>query len=548
MLLLFLVPGVRAESIDSYQSDIRLSTDARIHINETIHYDFGDLDRHGIFRTVPLSKKNTDGNEYRMSISNVTVDDGAGDAYTYTISGDKREQKIKIGDPDRTITGKHLYAIGYEVSGALTYFSDHDELYWNAIGTDWTVPIATAEATVTLPDEVNSKLVTAACYVGAYQSTDTSCVTDIRGSVVSVRPTRPLESGEGMSLVVGFPKGIVAVVEPVPMVSQGETWILLIVSAVVGIAAFCWYILMPILIVYWWFTTGRDPKSTVGVVSAWFDVPKTKTLRRLTPGETGTLTDEVADIRDITATIVDLARRGYVHIIEDKGGTWSLRKITQTNPDEKLEPFEKILMDGIFGKKELMKIKEASLTGTIPSVQKALYEAVVSEGYFAENPDWIRTKYTILGVIALVSGNIPLVLAAFLFGRAMPRKTLDGANAAAVSISLRNFIKSQDRQYRFQAEAQMLFEKFLPFAIVFGVEKIWGERFKDLSITNPDWYEGNTRTGFSPMMFTSSLSSSFHSSVQSSSISPTRSSTGHSSGFSGGFSGGGGGGGGGGSW
>jgi len=91
-----------------------------------------------------------------------------------------------------------------------------------------------------------------------------------------------------------------------------------------------------------------------------------------------------------------------------------------------------------------------------------------------------------------------------------------------------------------------MFEKLLPFAVAFGVERIWAKRFESLHIAPPSWYRSYSTTRFNSMMLVNSLNSSFR--TVATSATPTRSSTGHSSGFSGGFSGGGGGGGGGGSW
>ena len=93
----------------------------------------------------------------------------------------------------------------------------------------------------------------------------------------------------------------------------------------------------------------------------------------------------------------------------------------------------------------------------------------------------------------------------------------------------------------------MMFERLLPFAVAFGVERIWAKRFESLNITQPNWYHSYSSSHFSSYMLVNSLNSSFRSITTA--ATPTRSSTGHSSGFGGGgFSGGGGGGGGGGSW
>jgi uncharacterized membrane protein len=92
----------------------------------------------------------------------------------------------------------------------------------------------------------------------------------------------------------------------------------------------------------------------------------------------------------------------------------------------------------------------------------------------------------------------------------------------------------------------MFFEKLLPFAVAFGVEKVWAKRFETISMTQPDWYVGTNSGTFNSIVFTNSLHSSVG--VINKAATPTTSSSGFSSGFSGGSVGGGGGGGGGGSW
>jgi len=171
---------------------------------------------------------------------------------------------------------------------------------------------------------------------------------------------------------------------------------------------------------------------------------------------------------------------------------------------------------------------------------------VVKEKLFDKNPQTTRTKYYVLAGIALFTSNFFLAIVAFLFGRVMPRKTVFGVEAKNVLFSLKNFLTSQKRQLEFQADKQMMFERLLPFAVAFGVEKIWAKRFEDLNIVRPNWYHSYSSTNFNSYLLVNSLNSSFRS--FSTAATPTSSSTGHSSGFSGGFSGGGGGGGGGGSW
>lgn len=546
-IILWVFPQkIRAETIDSYDVDISIQKDAVIRVQEKIMYDFGDLERHGIYRTIPLVKTNDSSKSFRMVLDSISVlRDGIPE--TFTLEGTKAEGKIKIGKAGSTINGKHEYDIRYNVKGSLTYFSDHDELYWNAIGTDWSIPILASSVVVRLPEGI-LKPTNTKCFVGSYGTESNECEIKERDGEVQLIPTSILPPGNGVTVVIGVPKGSVAVVDPIPMKTKleeiGETllWI------GIAILTLGWYFILPLWVVYRWFTRGRDPKPPMGVASAWFDVPKTKTMRPLTPGETGTLVDEKADIRDITATIIDLARRGYLIIQEEKKGSFTLKKLSPKKPDS-LEVFEKKLLDGIFTEKDIVSLSQSnSFVTLMATIKDQLYKAVVAEGYFSESPEKVRNRYIVLGSLGIMTGNLPLLITAFTFGMAMPRKTMMGSQTQAVALSLRNFIVTQSNQYKFQAEKQIFFEKFLPYAIVFGVEKIWAERFKALGIRPPDWYEGydSSRT-FSSLYLASHLGSSLTNHL-SSVATPTRSSSGFSSGFSGGFSGGGGGGGGGGSW
>lgn len=537
-----------AEEISQYEETIKILPSALITVRESVEYDFRTDQRHGIFRTIPIIKTNAEGKKYALGFSNFSVIDPRGNDYRYTKTVSGEILTLKIGDPDKTITGTHVYDISYEVTGTLTYFSDHDELYWNVTGDAWEVPIHSVTAHIELPANVAKDSLRVACFTGSVGSTDSNCSTtyDAKTSTVDVQTTRSLDSYEGLTIVVGFPKGLVAVVEPKEYVPFWETFWGKVLIVVMVIAAVLWYIVTPLILPFLWWKYGRDPKPPVGEASAWFEAPKGKFGRLLTPGETGTLVDERADNPDITATIIDLARRGYMHIIEKTKGDIELKKVVSTKPGETLQLFEQTLLDGIFKETDVVSLKTAKIVTIVTDVKNKLYESVVKEGFFPKNPQSIRNMYTIGSIFALITGNFLLFLSLIFFGYHMPRKTIFGAGAAAMGRALKNFISSQERQYKFQAEKQMLFEKMLPFAIAFGVEKLWIARFAEMHLAKPSWYQGYSGGRFSSIAFADSLHSA--SSGISKAATPTSSSTGHSSGFSGGSSGGGGGGGGGGSW
>lgn len=541
---------ITGEHIKSFDSNILINKDGTIDVRETITYDFSNFEKHGIYREIPFIKTNQDGKKYKMDLQIMSVKDENENWYKYSLIGSEEKTEIKIGDANKLITGIHTYVISYKVSGALTYFSDHDELYWNVTGNEWNIPIANTTASVVLPQEIKKEDIKTACYTGASGSNISACnyLIDDRGQD-NIKSDQILLAGEGLTFVVSFPKNIVAVLNPKEFVSFWDSWAGMILIGLMGLIGLIWYAGLPFYIIYRWIRYGRDPKSTVGITTAWFDPPKTQDGRRfLTPGEVGTLGDETVDMKDISATIVDLARRGYLVIDEQKKSDFYFIKGKKFSSKGELLSFEKNLMDGIFNTgDDIVRLKGKDLSETVSDVKNSLYEQVVEDKLFDKNPQTTRTGYYVLAGIALFTGNFFLAIVAFLFGHVMPRKTIFGVEAKNISFSLKNFLTSQKRQLEFQADKQMVFEKLLPFAVAFGVEKIWAKRFETINITQPNWYHSYSSANFNSYLLVNSLNSSMKSFATA--ATPTRSSSGFSSGFSGGgFSGGGGGGGGGGSW
>lgn len=543
---ILLPPFVSAEKITDFHSQISIQKDGNIYVLEKIVYDFGSEEKHGIYREIPTIKSNKDGKKFQMEISVKWVVDENGNVYSYKTSWlDGGILRIKIGDANTLITGEHIYHIAYKVGGAITYFSDHDELYWNITGNRWVVPIEKAELDAAFVTEPSEDEVKTNCYTGSSGSTAQNCTATFSEGKITIATTESLGVGEGLTTAVSFPMNIVARLEPKSVVDFFDTLWGKIVLVMLWILGVLWYVILPVAIPIVWWTKGRDPKGLTGEVQAWFEPPETKAGRPLGPAETGTLVDESADTRDVFAAIIDLARQGHFMIVEKKKGDFSfVRKDTEL---VRLQPYERELVNGIFedGEKEV-RLKDLKMAMTVESVMNKLYKNLTTEGFFAQNPHNVRTVWMVIAGLAFFTGNFFLGVVALIFGRVMPKKTLFGVGQANVGKSLKNFLSSQSRQLEFQAKEQLFFEKLLPYAIAFGVEKVWADRFKDIKLTSPNWYQGYDNRAFTAGYLLGSMNSSYSSFR--SIATPTSSSSGFSSGFSGGSSGGGGGGGGGGSW
>ena len=100
------------EQIQNFDSKININKDGTIEVEEKIVYDFGNLQRHGIYRNTPYIKTNKAGKKFELEFENFSVTDENGKKYQYKKSVSNENINLKIGDPNRTITsGIHLSLI-----------------------------------------------------------------------------------------------------------------------------------------------------------------------------------------------------------------------------------------------------------------------------------------------------------------------------------------------------------------------------------------------------------------------------------------------------
>jgi uncharacterized membrane protein len=586
LLALFAVPAwaqSTEEVIHDYTVEIQILSDGHLKITETIDYDFGSTRHHGIFRTIPTRYYRDDVYDRIYRIENVSVTASAGAPSDTEVSQEGTSTVIRIGDPDVEISGRHTYTVVYRVEGAPNAFADHDELYWNAIGDEWAVPIERADVTVQTPADIRR----VTCFQGYAGSTE-SCSAEQQGPTATFSAGRALQPLEGLSIVVAIPKG--AVPEPEPILderwSAGRAFSLN--AGTMGAAAALLAVLGGALF-RMWSREGRDRRflgspidqvmgttsgedETVPLGEGDFEAPvEFAPPEGVRPGQIGTLLDERANVIDVTATIVDLAGRGFLLIqeIPREGlfskADWNLIRLEKGWTE--LFAYEKGLLDGLFRDGNEVKVSELKTTFAerLHGVEQSLYEDAMREKWFRARPDHIRTRWAGRGVLLTVAGvgltfvlarwthwglvGIPVIVAGValaLMARWMPARTAKGTAMLRRIRGFRRVIATAETHMSRWAEEENVFTRYLPYAIVFGLTKKWAKAFEDLGLA-PDtssWYVG-------PHPFTAlALADSIDGFAVTTggTLASTPASSGSSGFGGGGFSGGGGGGGGGGSW
>ncbi len=542
--LLIITPTAYAqEKILEYTTQMDILESGVVRVIEHIVYDFGQDYRHGIFRDIPRVKENMDGKKFVMEITNIKVTDEIGETYNTMVEKGRDKINLKVGDPDVLISGIHTYNIQYDIKGALTYFADHAELYWNAIGTEWDVPIEKANAAISLPQNIDES-VKFACYTGNQGSTAAECAMNQTGkNQIAIKALKRLEPGEGMTIVAGFPLDWV---EYLPAQEYRTPLIERLILGGVLATLFVLNVVVPIKKIKQLRNQRKELKSKAQVVSAWFDPPKKDANNAFTPMETRLLVDK-PNPKGLTGEMVYLAQKGYMKIRMKDKKHFELERLKDA--DGNLTTAQRILFNAIFDWDKTIvtdkDLRKSTDLGKAPAkMSKKVYETFVEEGYTTKDWGKLRRKNSIIAVISLFIGGIGTAIVYTIAYHKERPLTDKGIDAWSKAKSLKNFLASQEEQLDFQAKNQMFFEKLLPYATALGVEKIWAKRFKDIAMEQSDWYEGE----LDPMrmvLMNDVINHSVRSAVKATN---SRSSSGFSSGFSGGFSGGGGGGGGGGSW
>jgi uncharacterized membrane protein len=552
--------ALRQLVIQQFEDEVIVSEDGTIDVTETIQAHFSGGNWHGLYRMIPTEYTNDAGLNYSLLIDHITVNDSGGHSLKYEQSREGRYTKFKIYIPDAD-DSTHTVVLHYRVIDAIRFFEDHDELYWNVTGNDWEVPIESASAHIALPAGVTG--LHAIAYAGALNSRAQDAVVEVHDNFVDIHTTRPLSFHQGLTAVVGFDKGFV---HPPSGATRFFQFLRSNTPLLIPVGVF-------VLMFWLWWTRGRGPERQA--IAVQYEPPD-----KLTPGECGTLVDNEAAMRDITATLVDLAVKGYL-TIEQKdeshllGLSHSKEYIFHLKkpPVEwaSARPHEARMLAALFDNGASTDVKLSDLQNhfytELPGIRDSIFEALMTDNYYLHRPDSVRQGYIGAGIAVgflTVAGNgflaratgiasptwiiagIASGLIICVFGYFMSARTVTGQRALEKVLGFEDFLgrTQKDQIDRLQTRPE-LFEKFLPYAMALHVEKKWVQAFSGIALQPPTWYQGSYGSGFMPYLLVNDLnmmSTQAGTTMASSPRSSGGSGFGGGGGAGGGFGGGGGGG------
>ena len=316
------------EHILDFTSSVVVRPDASLLVTETIKVmALGREIKRGIIREFPTTYPGRFGGTMRVGfkVQKILRD---GRTEPYHTKGISNGVAIYIGSKNVFLKpGEYTYTIVYETDGQLGYFKDYDELYWNVTGNGWTFAIDRARAVITLPP--GARVLDLAGYTGPQGAKGKNFTVDKSAGSIVFTTIKPLPPGEGLTVSVSWPKGMVT--EPGAL----ETALKHYRPALVGLAGltmvFFYYLVF-------WFKAGRDPEK--GTIIPLFEPPS-----KMSPAAVRFVSQMGFDKKAASVALVDMAVKKYLTIEEDDG-EYTLKRTGKI--DSGLSVGEKKLAKNIF--------------------------------------------------------------------------------------------------------------------------------------------------------------------------------------------------------
>jgi hypothetical protein len=547
-ILLATVVSAANFTTERYDVAATVARDRSLEVTETIAVTFTKPQR-GLIRKIPFRTKGRNGasRDVQPTFLGAEIDTGGGFGDVPVQPGfEGGDWRLRIGDPNRTISGPATFRVRYRLDGMLTDFTDGKngnriELFWNAIGTGWSTRIDKASLRIEFPP-VGEGFFLARVLMGGIGSRagiqfqpgkpDVGRSDLLKGSLtrdagLRVETMVPLEKGQGLTVVMGVPEGTVeeqGLVNPQvdttpnqpgygeyprrgPPVVQAPAF------QPIGLAIP--FFALPFL----YFGARRYFAPKQGPLVVRFDPPQ-----GVGPSECGVVLDDRIDPSDVIAGIVSLAQKGALRMIHSgtTAATVSV-ELLGLHQARGVTPFESMLFESLsrFGTYITPETLRGQFGNEYAGLTQALSASVYQHGYYTSNVETKRgclsfAFYAALFVLVFLSFpfvGCTAVLGAFaaaLVAKGILSKISNltplGAKVRGEVLGLREFItRANQKEFNYMANRmpdQAMFEQLLPYAVAFGAVKQWTDAFSGLDIAPPEWFYGYNAYGATDMLWT----------------------------------------------
>ncbi len=563
LILVFgLLAAVHAEErILAYDSTVTIQADGSLEVEERIRVRAeGQQIRRGITRDFPTRYKDRYGNAV---VVDFTVLEVLRDGHSEPWFTESRSNGIQINtgsDDFLPVPAEYTYTLRFRTTRQVGFFKDHDELYWNAIGTGSIFSIDSGQVEVRLPQAVPTSSLDIDGYTGPQGSKAQNFVTEvIAPDRVRWQLSNPLAAHEGLTIVLGFPKGLIAE----PTLTQRLGWFFRDNRGVLLALAGC--LLMLVYMVRRWHQVGRDPKP--GIIITRYEPPP-----GYSPAALRFIQNMGSDNRCVTADLLALAVAGLIRIERNKGRllgeTWSLHKLD--GDASRLTPSQQKLLSGLFAKGSPLELKDenhrilqSAILAHMASLEQAYNKRLFHRNFGSATLAFLIGALSIglgfaisggNGMVALVVLAVLAVVAQIAFLVLIRAPTQEGRRVLDEIEGLKRYLSVAEREDLARLQGPDVppqldaerFQQLLPYAVALKVEDAWTRKFTlavgasaaAAASASVSWYHGSSITDMASL--TQAVGKNLSARIASASTPPGSSSGGGGGGSSGGGGGGGG--------
>ncbi|MDQ3206358.1 MAG: DUF2207 domain-containing protein, partial [Pseudomonadota bacterium] len=491
---LLALPLRASESIGSYDTVIDVRADGTLQVTESITVRAeGDRIRRGIYRDFPTRYRDRRGNRVVVDLQVLSLQRNGSPEPWFTESR-ANGVRINFGNDDLLpVPAEYTYVLRYRTTRQLGFFDRHDELYWNAVGTGWEFPVEQATVRARLPAPIPADAMALEAYTGAAgtQGDGAYIAALVAPGEAFWRTTSTLAPREGFTVVLGFPKGVVAA----PGHAQRAAWLLQdnrgILVALAGLLALLAYCVTR------WRRVGRDPRA--GTVIARYEPPAGHS-----PAGLRYVREMGYDARCFSVDLLALAVGGHVRIHRDKSllqDKWRLERL-QPRPDIAPDRGAQVLLDTLFkdaaGTLDLHHSQAAIVAAAHAAHQKILSTRYVPAMFNRHGGSigiaaLIAAAAGVLAVvtsggagIAVIAGLVALMLLMVIAFALLVRAHTPSGRALLDEVEgLKLYLGVAEREEleRLQGPGgppaldAARYEALLPYAVALEVEDAWTRRF-----------------------------------------------------------------------
>ena len=601
---------LHSEKIRNYEVTVQINKNGTLTVNEVIDYQFGEEFKHGIYRDIPLRSKRFGFDVHKSFIKmNWIKRDGKDEEYTknHFYEG----IRYRIGSETELVNlykTESIYELNYDIYNAVFEKDGIYQVYYNAIGQFWNVPIEQASVIIRFPDGQKIKkneIEKLEVYTGSYGEKGENY--DILENDEEIHiSTKELEAKNGLTFMLNLKT------DKISPTLVDKLKIVYLSNPAIIILPFLLLFLTIYSIVTWNFF-GRDPQGKSVIPE--FNLPKD-----ISPMFAAYINGERDTVEILNAGIFTLLTKGFI-VANRVNGEIKYNKNSKTvyTQETELAEEERMLLDAlsserndIFGSEKRIYNKANSIIEILKDkYHKIIYKnngsflvpfycaapvfmififsqtnfeifnpfiilyILITLGSFFHRI-WITvSKKLLIGLLIIVILGVSFyqgieifvfttyfVILFIVYAKLIGKYTNEGLRKKEYLKGMKMYIKTaEENQIRKFDNVKELIEYFngiLPFAVALGVKNEAIKLMKKtIKIYNFDINESyiNSHThiyAYSNHSFTNAFSRSYssgRSKIMSEKFSSSKSGSGGGGFFSGGgFSGGGSGGGGGGSW